>query len=156
MVRLRHLPGDVQAADALSKPLDRKRFSMLRSYLMNEPSMVMTNDLRAAATSEKQNGVAGDIDVQSRQYKSSGSAKVGDSGKAGSAHRGIDAGDAHGARGGGGDDGEHGNGRSCSRDHCIASPYLGGSGNNVTHSRDNKHAIHNQMTSCSKDVKSMY
>ena len=31
----RHLPGEDTCADALTKPLDKKRFVRLREYLMN-------------------------------------------------------------------------------------------------------------------------
>ena len=37
---LRHIAGDVQAADLLTKPLERKRFVALRRYLMNADAMV--------------------------------------------------------------------------------------------------------------------
>ena len=39
-VRCRHISGEVQAADLLTKPLDRKRFVSLRRYLMNTDAMV--------------------------------------------------------------------------------------------------------------------
>mgnify|MGYP001221265151 CR=1 FL=1 len=39
-LRCRHIAGDVQAADLLTKPLDRKRFVALRRYLMNVDAMV--------------------------------------------------------------------------------------------------------------------
>ena len=39
-LRCRHIAGDVQAADLLTKPLDRKRFVALRRYLMNTDAMV--------------------------------------------------------------------------------------------------------------------
>ena len=39
-VRCRHISGEVQAADLLTKPLDRKRFVALRRYLMNTEAMV--------------------------------------------------------------------------------------------------------------------
>ena len=39
-IKCRHISGDVQAADLLTKPLDRKRFVSLRRYLMNTDAMV--------------------------------------------------------------------------------------------------------------------
>ena len=40
MIKARHLAGDAQAADLLTKPLDRKRFATLRAYLMNSDAQV--------------------------------------------------------------------------------------------------------------------
>ena len=40
VIKARHLAGDAQAADLLTKPLDRKRFATLRSYLMNSDAQV--------------------------------------------------------------------------------------------------------------------
>ena len=39
-IRCRHISGEVQAADLLTKPLERKRFMSLRRYLMNTDAMV--------------------------------------------------------------------------------------------------------------------
>ena len=39
-IKCRHISGEVQAADLLTKPLDRKRFISLRRYLMNTDAMV--------------------------------------------------------------------------------------------------------------------
>ena len=40
VIKARHLAGDAQAADLLTKPLDRKRFAALRAYLMNSDAQV--------------------------------------------------------------------------------------------------------------------
>ena len=40
LVKAKHLAGDAQAADLLTKPLDRKRFVALRTYLMNTDAQV--------------------------------------------------------------------------------------------------------------------
>ena len=49
IIRARHLAGDAQAADLLTKPLDRKRFVALRTYLMNSDAQVSAEDYRAKA-----------------------------------------------------------------------------------------------------------
>ena len=40
LIKAKHLAGDAQAADLLTKPLDRKRFVALRTYLMNTDAQV--------------------------------------------------------------------------------------------------------------------
>ena len=44
VIKARHLAGDAQAADLLTKPLDRKRFVALRTYLMNTDAQVNISD----------------------------------------------------------------------------------------------------------------
>ena len=39
-IKCRHISGEVQAADLLTKPLERKRFVSLRRYLMNTDATV--------------------------------------------------------------------------------------------------------------------
>ena len=45
-LRARHLPGEDTCADLLTKPLDRKRFTRLRAYLMNLPAGEPTAQLK--------------------------------------------------------------------------------------------------------------
>ena len=42
-LRLAHLKGDSMPADALTKPLERKRFAALRNYIMNEASSLCSS-----------------------------------------------------------------------------------------------------------------
>ena len=44
LIKAKHLAGDAQAADMLTKPLDRKRFVALRTYLMNTDAQVNVSE----------------------------------------------------------------------------------------------------------------
>ena len=103
-----------------------------------------------------QNDAVGLGAILSGRPKSRGSAAEAKSGKGETAHREVDSGEAVGGRTTDGGDEKHGNDGVYNEHICQTSHNLAGTGSNVTHSRDNKHAIHNKTTSFSKDVKSMY